>query len=409
MKDLLSRLKSMFGGGAEPAERPAAAPAAAGTRIDPSVGGPVGAAPDARVDTAANARASTPEPSAASGEMVLVNAYCTVGILPPMTFPHGDVARRDLSDPELAPHLEGFVGYISSRGDGQMTSTRYHLIRHVQRVQQHLSMQIPTTGLDAFADWALSANALVFLPDGDIRDPFGRVLMDAAGGPPDPEAIVPYPQDSWERKARTEAQLATRGLRVPAHLPPLPGEAETRLRSPDEVLGRVSALCAVAFRAKTVYSDDPIAVGELFSRLPHGSDRLTPVEAAFMAAATPDQDTAVELSWRFECVPVLEWALGLREDLPFPDGLVDAPLALLEMSPEQMAELPPKVQLRPTSEILDALDLHYRAHWLMRQSRVDNAPPPQGLVPGIVAERHYAFNWLVRFEDAEWDQVDTPT
>ncbi|WP_394816959.1 DUF4272 domain-containing protein [Streptomyces lonegramiae] len=24
-------------------------------------------------------------------------------------------------------------------------------------------------------------------------------------------------------------------------------------------------------------------------------------------------------------------------------------------------------------------------------------------------ERHYALNWLVRFEDSAWDEVDTPT
>jgi hypothetical protein len=28
---------------------------------------------------------------------------------------------------------------------------------------------------------------------------------------------------------------------------------------------------------------------------------------------------------------------------------------------------------------------------------------------GVVAERHHAFNWLVRFADADWDDVDTPT
>ena len=102
MKDLLSRLKSMFGGGAE---RTAEAPVVAGTRTDPSIGSPLGAPVDSPVGAQAGTlagAASTLDPAAASGDMVLVNAYCTVGILPPMTFPHGDVARRDLSDPELA-------------------------------------------------------------------------------------------------------------------------------------------------------------------------------------------------------------------------------------------------------------------------------------------------------------------
>jgi hypothetical protein len=33
----------------------------------------------------------------------------------------------------------------------------------------------------------------------------------------------------------------------------------------------------------------------------------------------------------------------------------------------------------------------------------------KGLDPGVIQERHHALNWLVRFEDAEWDDVDTPT
>lgn len=378
MKDLLSRLKSMLGG----------EPAAADTH---EVSPPPAGATDQADDT------------------VLINAYCTVGVLPPADFPHTRVAGRDSSDPELADHLQGFVGYIAARGDGQMTSTRYHLIRHVERVRHHLSLDIPATGLDAFADWALRANAVAFLPDGSIRDPYGRLLMDAGGNPPDPEAVVPYPQDAWERKARTDTQLAARGGRLPAHLPPVLGEAEVRLRRADEVLGRASALCAVAFRAKTVHSDDPIPVADLFERLPHGSSCLTPNEAAFMGNPAPDEETAVELSWRFECVPVLEWALGLRDDLPYPDGTADVPLALLDLSPEAMADLPAKVRLRPAAEILDALDLHYRAHWLVRQARIDNVAPPAGLAPGVVGERHHALNWLVHFEDAEWDQVDTPT
>ena len=58
---------------------------------------------------------------------------------------------------------------------------------------------------------------------------------------------------------------------------------------------------------------------------------------------------------------------------------------------------------------LDALDLHYRAHWAVRQAQMEQADPPGGLIPGVVLERHYALNWLVRFEDAPWDEVDTPT
>ena len=66
-------------------------------------------------------------------------------------------------------------------------------------------------------------------------------------------------------------------------------------------------------------------------------------------------------------------------------------------------------RLRPTGEILDVLDLHYRLHWVVRQAGVDNQGPPAGLEVGVVRERHFALNWLVGYGDADWDDVETPT
>ena len=168
MKGLLTRLKALTGSSQAPAPAPAA-------------------------------------PGRAEGGGVLVNAYCTRADVPALDFPHTLHSRRDLSDPELAPHLSGFVGYVLSRGNGEMSRNRYHAMRHIQRVQQHLSLSVDESQLDAFSAWAGRANAIVFLPDGDIRDPDGRVLLSASGQEPDPEAAVPYPEEAWQRKARTEA------------------------------------------------------------------------------------------------------------------------------------------------------------------------------------------------------------
>ncbi len=64
---------------------------------------------------------------------------------------------------------------------------------------------------------------------------------------------------------------------------------------------------------------------------------------------------------------------------------------------------------RPAAEILDALDLHFRLHWAARQASVEQKSPPTDLEPGVVVERRHALNWLVCFQDADWDGVDTPT
>ena len=67
------------------------------------------------------------------------------------------------------------------------------------------------------------------------------------------------------------------------------------------------------------------------------------------------------------------------------------------------------MKMRSNGEILDALDVHYRLHWLVRQARLKDQGPVQGVDAGVVLERHRVLNWLVRFEDSAWDDVDTPT
>jgi hypothetical protein len=79
---------------------------------------------------------------------------------------------------------------------------------------------------------------------------------------------------------------------------------------------------------------------------------------------------------------------------------------MLDVSEE---ELLAHTHLRPTAAVLDALDLHLRLHWAARQARLDGNGGMKGLDPGVVQERHHALNWLVRFEEADWDDVDTPT
>ncbi|WAJ27809.1 hypothetical protein [Antarcticirhabdus aurantiaca] len=55
----------------------------------------------------------------AANDPILVNAYATVRELPSLDFPHAFNGGRDLSDPELLAHLQGFTGYVMGRGDGQ--------------------------------------------------------------------------------------------------------------------------------------------------------------------------------------------------------------------------------------------------------------------------------------------------
>jgi hypothetical protein len=339
----------------------------------------------------------------ASADALLVNAYCTRLTIAQPAFAHTLHARRDLSDPELLEHLNGFCGYVLGRGDGAMSRDKYHVILHLQRVQQHLSLSVGAADMDALHAWAGQSNALLFVPDGHVLDAQGRVLVNAADGKADPDACLPYPDKALARKAVTEAKLAARGIEVPATLPPLVCEDELTLRTRDEVVERARALLLVALRAESVASGEAMPVALLLSKMPLADDALSPEEQAFLAQEAPSQQDCAQLTWRYESLYLLEWALGLVPELPFPGAPVDTATTvatLIEMRGPR---------LRSAAEILGALDLHYRLHWQVRQARLKNLGETAGVDADVIMERHRALNWLVRFQHAGWDEVDTPT
>jgi len=199
-------------------------------------------------------------------------------------------------------------------------------------------------------------------------------------------------------------------VRVSDSLPPLISEPELRLRAPIEVAGRALALLVVAVRAESfVDGQGAIPVADLRRDYPAAFEHLSPKERAFLENEAPAQDELPQFTWRYEALFLLEWALGLVEELPFPGGICDVPLTVRTLMEANANRLIERAALRPASKILDALDLHYRLHWLVRQARLDKSDAPAGLEPGVILERHYALNWLVRFEGSDWDEVDTPT
>lgn len=340
---------------------------------------------------------------------LLVNAYSTLRSTPDLDFPHVMAGGwRNLSDPEMAAHLNGFQGYCLSTTKGQMTATLYGVLRHIQRVQNQVSFEVESSALDAVSDWASRANAVLFLPDGTVRDPQGRFLVSQNPANLVPAAEIPFPEDAKQRKARIDSQLAQRGIRVPATLPPVIGEGEVHLQAAADVARRAVALFAVALRAESVSGGNPIPLAEMRGRLPFLDDALSPAEQQFLQNEAPDEQTVVNFAWRYESLALLQWALGWTETLPFPDEICDVPWTARVALDHAVFSLD-SATLRSSSELLDALDLHYRLHWAVRQSQVEGKPAPANLEAGVVLERHYALNWLTRFENKPWDEVDTPT
>ncbi|MES2900029.1 MAG: DUF4272 domain-containing protein [Pseudomonadota bacterium] len=346
------------------------------------------------------AESAAPEPI---GETVLFNAYCTRVEIAQPAFAHKLHARRDLSDPALLEHLNGFCSHIFGLGDGEMTRDKYHVILHLQRVQQVVGISVGVADVAAFYEWAGLANAILISPEGNVVDPQGRVLVDAVDGSADPAAQVPYPLQALARKAASEAALAARGIVVDDTLPALVCEDELTLRDRDAVVDRARALLLVALRAESVASGEPIPVDTLLNKMPLGDNALSPLERAFLDLPSPSEHECAQFTWRYESLYLLEWALGLVNELPYPSEACDTAstvATLIEMRGPA---------LRPATDILDALDLHYRLHWFIRQERLRKSVETKGVDADVVMERHRTLNWLVRFQHAPWDEVDTPT
>lgn len=339
---------------------------------------------------------------------MLVNAYCTHHSPPPPSFPHVLRSQRDRAGPEMAQHLNGFQGFVM-QGGRKMTQTRYHVLCHIQRVRHQLAMEVEDAHLDAFAAWAREANAIVFLPDGTVRTPDGAVLVAPDTGDPEPGAQVPHPADAIQRKMQTDKKLAALGIPVARTLPPVLGEVELVLRDTTEVAHRCLGLLACAVRAESLASNEPITAATLQAKMPRAFASLTPRERAFMTAAAPSQQEIANHAWRYEALEVLRWALGGPATLPFPERICDVPALAKYFFGLGEAAFVAGARMRPAGELLDALDLVYRLHWAVTEARVHGGKPVPGVDSGVVVERHHALNWLTRFEDAEWDDVKTPT
>lgn len=341
---------------------------------------------------------------------MLLNVYATVRTPKRPAFPHVLRSHRDTSDRELFHHLQGFMGFVMANGERPMTSTRYHVLRHLERVRHQFAIEVEKAHMPGFEAWALEVNGLVFSTDTAVRAPDGKVLVSPETGDPEPGAVVPHPEDARHRKAITEAELAERGLHVPAVLPPVVSELEVELRDPAEVVARAFALFACAVRAESLAAKEPVSVADLKKRLPLAFEALSPKERELMGGEPSPQEIANQV-WRYEALAVLVWALRVNGEpaLPFPSAIVDVSALAETMLKLDAKRLLAEARLRPVPEILGALDHAYRLHWLTTEARLHPDMEIEGVEPGVVLERHYALSWLTRFEEAEWDEVSTPT
>lgn len=320
-----------------------------------------------------------------------------------MAFEHSIVNQRDVRHPELVQHLQGFAAYVS-QGD-EPTPTAQQLVGHVRNVRQQIAFN--TDDLDGLTAWAEQAVAVIFWPDGSVRDPQHRVLF-APDGSVDSDATLPWFPDALERKARSIERLQQLDIAHIDWLPYLPSQFETPLPTVAEVINRITSLLAVAVRAESTAEGNPMPIEQIETVLPRAMVGLTPAERNWLATTDPDQQTVVNFSWRYECVPVLLWAIQMLPTLELPAAICDVPATTTMVLETNWEEAEKSLSLRPVAEILDHADLYYRIHWAIVNSRVGETPPVDGLVNGAVIERRHTLEWLIG-QPTPWDDISLDT
>ena len=242
-------------------------------------------------------------------------------------------------------------------------------------------------------------------------------------GYPTPEDWEDASEQQAARAARSFAELKKR--RVPVYDGPLfvADDDAANLQTAQDVARRTLVLWAVELRAEGTPQEEAKGIIEEMNLWDSVSDE----ERTFLDNPAPTEGESARLVWRLESIWVLLWALGHVDNLDWPSEMCDVPKLVEILRPlEADQDFITNAKLRPRKEILDQQDLIMRIHWAIRDAYLNHSsevpedldwsgsspllPLEQCAAVGVVEQRHYVLNWIVRYLNPEgWDDVDTPT
>lgn len=207
------------------------------------------------------------------------------------------------------------------------------------------------------------------------------------------------------RKKASEKLLAYQGIQINYNLPCIEDDSEVFLRSKREIEDRAMALWYVALKGDGVEEETLYPLRKEYNLY----QKFSPKELLFAHADAYTPQTALNFTWRYEALWVMLWALGYVEELAYPSSVCDVDEAVKMIYTKKEHHFREEANLISKEEILDAADLIYRYNWACVEARIHGKELPCDLDAGIVYERHYALNWLVRYENQDWDKITTDT
>jgi hypothetical protein len=363
------------------------------------------------------------------------------------SWPGLSVTVHEMPARDVPGHLAGFRGYVRHIYGGQPDERGERVLDRISHTRLVAGVVVePARDEQGRAEQVLGSmayglHALMFYgsalfdrdsklilapdgsfdPDADILGPVAEMIKDRVQVKlPEAEPYRPTPAQE-ARYRRVLAELHQRKVPTLSGALFIDDDEATMLRAPAEVARRLLVLHAVTVRADGGPREEALPLIERHGLWP----AVSPEERRLLEAEEADEGLARKLLWRLEGMWVLAWALGEVEELPWPAGFCDVPRRMRAVRAcGDRAGFVEGAALRPKAEVLDARQLTLLQHWAVRDAFIHNRQVPTDLdwsggaamapvrgcpVTGVVAERHHTLNWLVRFGDADWDDVDTPT
>ena len=207
-----------------------------------------------------------------------------------------------------------------------------------------------------------------------------------------------------ERRTKNNKTIKEMGLPVLESLPVIEDDKTVRLRSPEEIAKRCLATAVCAIKGETKDQNLVDSLVKDYSTETY----FSPEEQQFIKAANPLQQNLIDYSWRYECVHVFLWAIGMRDTLSLPNEICPVSDDMKLIKKAGPTKIISASKRRSTQEILDMADLYYRLHWAAIQLRIKDKKSDK-IDEGIIRERHRALNWLIGYLNQEWDDVTTDT
>lgn len=206
------------------------------------------------------------------------------------------------------------------------------------------------------------------------------------------------------RKKKNIKKIKDLGLPTLNELPVVEDSKSITPRDANEIANRAIALTIVAAKGEGLEQ-------EIINKIIKDwniDNTFTKQEREFIDNLNPTNQQKVDFTWKYECLNVLLWALGYNESIPEPNEICDVVNDVKIVRENSSEKLVENSKLRTIEEILDMNDYYYRLNWAAVELRVNNNKSDK-INEGIINERHYALNWLIRYLNLSWDEMRTDT